>query len=80
VTVEPNTLEGQRRARRGGRLGIITLLAFGTQGFLLVAALREQAAASWITWGVVFVTFVVAFVIEHRREQARRRRDGTPLH
>ncbi|WP_235425858.1 hypothetical protein [Clavibacter michiganensis] len=45
-----------------------------------MTAIREQTVALWITWAVVLVTLVAALIVESRRERARRRRDGTPLH
>ncbi|WP_445441921.1 hypothetical protein [Clavibacter sp. km1a] len=80
MTVDPGTPEGKRRTRRGLRIGSSATLAFGTQGLLLVTALREQTTALWATWAVVLVVFIAAFILESRRERARRVREGTPLH
>lgn len=44
-----------------------------------MTAIREQTVGLWVTWALVLVTLVAAFVVEFRRERARRRRDGTPL-
>jgi Flp pilus assembly protein TadB len=79
MTVDPGTPEGQRRTRRGLRVGSATSMGIGAQGLLLVTAIREQTVALWVTWAVVLVTIVAALIFEFRRERARRRRDGTPL-
>jgi Flp pilus assembly protein TadB len=79
MTVDPGTPEGQRRTRRGLRVGRAASMGVGVVGLLLVTAVREQTVALWVTWAVVLVAIVAAFVFEFRRERARRRRDGTPL-
>jgi len=54
-------------------------MSVGALGLLLVTAIRDQTVALWVTWAVVLVAIVAAFIFEFRRERARRRRDGTPL-
>jgi hypothetical protein len=64
MTVDPGTPEGRRRARRGLRVGSATYLGLGAQSLLLVTAIREQTVGPWVTWALVLVTLVAAFVVE----------------
>ena len=70
--VDPKTPEGRRRTRRGGFLAAAAVLTFSLQGVILRNALSSGSWLWWLAW-IAFVGAVIAgFVIEHRREKARR--------
>jgi hypothetical protein len=74
MTVDPRALEATRRLRRDLRVARSSTLALGTQGLLLAMAVDHRVVVLWVIWVVVLVTLLTAFILESRRERARRRR------